>query len=118
MSSPDFLRAILNILTFLIRFAIAVLATYRIAFEISAHLGPFDVFHRMREHFQALAFDNPEKHLMFLDEFVRCATCWSTIISVPIVALIFKDRILIDQALIYFAVNGAIVWLHFRLLGE
>lgn len=97
---------------------LVVFATYRIAFEMSAHFGLFDAFHKMREYFQNLAIENPDKNFLFLDEFFRCATCLSLIVSIPFVVVFFRDKPLKDMLLIYFAVNGIIVWLHFRLLGE
>ena len=103
---------------FSIKFFLAVFATYRIAFEIAAHFGVMDIFHRMRERAQRLTLDNPDKHFLFVDEMARCATCWSMFISIPIVWFLFQQARFGDLFVIWLAVNGAIVWIHFKLLGE
>ena len=103
---------------FLVRFFVAVFATYRIAFEVAAHFGPMDIFHRMREKAQSITLDNPDRHYLFIDEIARCATCLSVFISIPIVAIAFRGLPFWDWIITYLAVNGVIVWIHFKLLGE
>mgnify|MGYP001078324247 CR=1 FL=1 len=106
-----------NTAFFLVKFFLVAFGAFRIAFEVSAHFGLFDIFHRMRGYFQQLAIDHPDKNILFLDEIGRCATCISMIVSIPLVWLAFRGETFANLILIYLAVNGVVVWIHFKLLG-
>lgn len=99
-----------DVLIFALKFLVATLAVYRLAFEIAAREGPFSIFYR----FRTWATNTGSR---WLEEWVTCAACQSLWIALLAVLVGFPGLSIGWFILTWIGISGACTVVHFWLIG-
>ncbi len=79
----------------MMRFALAALATWRLAFLVAREDGPFRIFARLRDHAAGIAF---------VGELLKCVKCVSMWMAIPFA--FFVGGSWVDLVVIWLALGG------------
>jgi hypothetical protein len=102
----------LSIPEFLVRFALSILAVYRLTHAFSTETGPFAIFANFREWVWKRYKNNGDAWQV---QFVQCPLCQSFWGGLLAALLVFPVVSLVDTLLVWVSVSGGVLVLHLRL---